>query len=70
VTVRDTGPGIPTEAIPYLFERFYRAEKSERSGGAGLGLVIAQQIVIAHVGTIEVKNHAEGGAEFSIYILK
>lgn len=68
VTVRDTGPGIPAETIPYLFDRFYKVDKSERSGGVGLGLAIARQIVIAHGGSIEVQNHREGGAEIAVYL--
>ncbi|GAA0133738.1 hypothetical protein YSY43_05780 [Paenibacillus sp. YSY-4.3] len=67
VTVQDTGPGIPTETIPHLFDRFYKVDKSERSGGAGLGLAIARQIVVAHGGMIEVQNHMQGGAVFTVH---
>lgn len=69
IFVRDTGPGIPPEAIPYLFDRFYRVGTRERkSSGAGLGLAIARQIVIAHGGGIEVKNAVGGGAEFAVLL--
>lgn len=46
----------------------YKADKSERRGGVGLGLAIARQIVIAHGGSIEVQNHREGGAEIAVYL--
>lgn len=62
--VTDDGPGIPAEALPHVFERFYRSEASRdrASGGAGLGLSIAQAIVRAHGGTVCAANGPEGGA--------
>ncbi|WP_339159185.1 sensor histidine kinase [Paenibacillus sp. FSL W8-0186] len=68
VTVQDTGRGIPADTMPYLFDRFYKVDKSERSGGSGLGLAIARQIVVAHGGRIEVRNHMHGGAEFDVHL--
>jgi len=68
VIVKDTGPGIPEEEIPHLFDRFYKVDKSERSGGIGLGLAITRQIVILHGGSIEVRNSADGGAEFAVQL--
>jgi len=66
--VLDEGPGIPEEALPHLFERFYRAQRSRdrTSGGAGLGLAIVAAIVRAHAGTIEAANRPEGGSAFTI----
>jgi signal transduction histidine kinase len=59
VIVNDTGPGIPAQDLPHIFERFYRGERSrKRSAGTGfgLGLSIAQWIIKAHGGTIEVSS--------------
>jgi signal transduction histidine kinase len=69
--VRDTGPGIPAEDLPYIFERFYRAEKSRtRSGtsGFGLGLSIAHWIVEQHGGRIEVSSQEGKGTTFAVWI--
>jgi two-component system, OmpR family, sensor histidine kinase KdpD len=64
-TVSDNGPGFPKEALPRIFEKFYRVPGT-KSGGTGLGLSIAQGFVAAHNGTIKVSNKADGGAEFII----
>lgn len=69
--VRDTGPGIPAEDLPYIFERFYRAEKSRtRSGttGFGLGLSIAHWIVEQHGGKIEASSREGKGTTFAVWI--
>jgi signal transduction histidine kinase len=70
VSVRDTGEGIPAQDIPHIFERFYRGEKSRNrgTGGAGLGLAIAQGIVHAHGGDIRVESQAGKGTQFTFYI--
>lgn len=72
LTVSDTGPGIPTEDLPHIFERFYRAEKSRtrsREGkGFGLGLSIAYWIVRNHGGQIEVSNRQPHGATFTVWL--
>ena len=68
VHVADTGPGIPQEHLPHLFERFYRADKARVAGGAGLGLAITQEIVHAHHGEILVESEAGKGSTFSVYL--
>jgi heavy metal sensor kinase len=69
--VSDTGPGIPEEDLPHIFERFYRGEKSRtrnKSGGFGLGLSIAYWIVRSHGGTIEVESQEGRGTTFTTWL--
>jgi two-component system, OmpR family, sensor kinase len=72
LTVSDTGPGIPADDLPHIFERFYRAEKSRtrsREGrGFGLGLSIAYWIVRNHDGQIEVSSREKGGTTFCVWL--
>jgi two-component system sensor histidine kinase BaeS len=70
LSVHDSGPGIPEESLPYIFERFYRVEKSRAraEGGTGLGLAIARQLARAHGGDLTATNHASGGALFTLIL--
>jgi len=71
IICRDTGPGIPAEDLPHIFERFYRAEKSRTrrdTTGFGLGLSIANWIVERHGGRIEVNSQEGKGTTFAIWL--
>ncbi|MGZ9225845.1 MAG: ATP-binding protein [Anaerolineales bacterium] len=71
IICRDTGPGIPAEDLPHIFERFYRAEKSRtraKTSGFGLGLSIANWIVERHGGRIEVVSKEGQGTTFAIWL--
>lgn len=69
-SVADSGPGIPSEALPSVFDRFYRIDRgrARADGGTGLGLAIAKQFVIAHGGSITAANLAQGGAVVSFTV--
>jgi two-component system sensor histidine kinase MprB len=60
LVVRDHGPGIPDEDLPYVFDRFYRARAARGLPGSGLGLAIVRQVAESHGGEV-VAEHAEGG---------
>lgn len=62
--VADDGPGIPPGSEERIFEKFYRADGSDRSRGSGLGLAICRAVARAHGGEITAGNRADGGAEF------
>lgn len=75
VSVADTGPGIPEDDLARIFERFYQTDKSRRGGssrGAGLGLAIAKEIVLAHGGEISAHNQNESnsGGQGSVFVVK
>jgi len=66
--IKDTGMGIATEDIEYLFDRFYRGKQASRSSipGTGLGLSITKEIVETHQGRIEVESELNVGTTFTI----
>jgi signal transduction histidine kinase len=72
ITIINTGPGIPPEDLPHIFDRFYRAEKSRTRShdgkGFGLGLSIAYWIVKHHDGIIEVESTLGQGTTFYIWL--
>ncbi|GAA3570019.1 HAMP domain-containing sensor histidine kinase [Kribbella ginsengisoli] len=70
LTVADNGTGISEEHLPYLFDRFYRAEqsRSRTTGGSGLGLAITKHLVEAHHGTIAATSRVGHGSTFTIHL--
>jgi two-component system phosphate regulon sensor histidine kinase PhoR len=70
--VRDAGPGIPSEHLPRIFERFYRVDKarSRETGGTGLGLAIVKHIVLNHGGTVRVESAIGHGSTFFFTLTK
>jgi signal transduction histidine kinase len=68
--ISDSGVGIPEDELPLIFERFYRADPSRTTGGAGLGLSIARQIAEAHGGAIEVSSKPNEGSTFTLLLPK
>jgi signal transduction histidine kinase len=69
--VQDSGPGIPAEDFIFVFDRFYRGDKSRRrvEGGSGLGLAIAKSIVELHGGVIRVESEPGKGVVFIVELL-
>lgn len=69
-SITDTGPGIPREELPKIFDRFYRSDSARKneSGGHGLGLSIARIIVIAHSGKLKVLSKVGVGTTFSVIL--
>ena len=70
VAVRDNGPGIPSEHLPRLTERFYRVDKarSRQMGGTGLGLAIVKHLVSRHRGTMTIESEPSQGSCFTVYL--
>jgi heavy metal sensor kinase len=67
-SVRDDGPGIPAAARSHVFDRFFRVDTSRTRGGAGLGLAICREIVVAHGGRIQVTSEEGKGSTFTFAI--
>ena len=61
LTVRDHGPGIDPDDLPFVFDRFYRAPSSRSAPGAGLGLAVVREIALGHGGTVTAEPAPDGG---------
>ncbi|NLC20198.1 MAG: HAMP domain-containing protein [Clostridiales bacterium] len=70
--IRDMGTGIDSEELPFIFERFYRADKSRNrnTGGSGIGLAIVKSIVHAHGGEVTVQSEKNAGSAFTVTLPK
>ena len=70
ISVKDNGIGIPKKSLDYIFERFYRVDKSRcrNTGGTGVGLTICKSIIDLHKGNIDVKSEVNKGSEFIVSI--
>ncbi len=68
IEVSDNGIGMPAEAIPLLFERFYRVQEEGEVPGTGLGLPIARELVLLHGGLITVASTPGEGSTFTVYL--
>jgi len=68
IDIRDTGPGIEEEHLPYLFNRFYRTDeaRARHQGGMGLGLAIAKEFIVSHGGTIQAESKPGQGTTFTV----
>lgn len=66
LSIKDTGPGIPVDVLPHIFERFYRGNNRSLMGGTGLGLAIASRIAKAHGGDIEAYSENGQGSTFTV----
>lgn len=64
--VRDTGPGIPAQELPHLFERFWRGSSAAGRGGTGIGLAVVAELVAAHGGSVRAESPSSGGALFTV----
>jgi two-component system sensor histidine kinase KdpD len=65
IHVKDSGPGIPPNELPRIFERYYRAAGTTQTPGTGMGLSIAREIARTHGGEIRVESIVQGGSDFS-----
>jgi signal transduction histidine kinase/DNA-binding response OmpR family regulator/ligand-binding sensor domain-containing protein len=71
ITLKDTGIGIPPERIPYVFDRFYQVERTERSEleGTGIGLTLVKELIELHSGSITVESTVNKGTKFTVSLL-
>jgi two-component system heavy metal sensor histidine kinase CusS len=70
IDVSDTGVGIPPEALPRVFDRFFRVDssRSQASGGTGLGLAIVQSIALLHGGNVEISSQPGQGTRVTLHV--
>ena len=70
IAIRDEGLGIPTNALPHLFKRFYRvsSDSSQQIAGSGIGLFVVKEIVTGHGGTVEVHSTEGAGSTFTVHL--
>ena len=66
IEVADSGPGIPDDELPHVFERFWRGRAGDAVGGRGVGLAVVDDIVRAHGGSVNVAKDPAGGARFVV----
>jgi two-component system sensor histidine kinase BaeS len=66
VEVADTGPGLPDDELPNVFNRFWRGTAARKTSGSGIGLAVVQELVRAHGGTVSAASPPEGGARFTV----
>ncbi len=66
LVVADTGPGLPADEVPHVFDRLWRGRGTEHIAGSGIGLAVVREIVVAHGGTIDARSPAGGGLTVTI----
>ena len=66
VQVTDSGPGIPEDELPHVFDRLWRGRGRQEVAGSGIGLAVVRELVTAHGGTVEATSGPAGGATFTI----
>jgi two-component system sensor histidine kinase BaeS len=66
IEVSDTGPGIPPDDLPHVFERFWRGANGAKAPGSGIGLAVVQELTAAHHGTVTVSSESGEGARFVV----
>lgn len=70
VEVADTGPGIPADELPHVFERLWRGARARVGGGSGVGLAVVNELVTAHGGTVTADSGPDGGTRMTLRLPK
>jgi two-component system sensor histidine kinase BaeS len=68
LSITDTGPGIPAEELPHVFERFWRGSRAAAVSGSGIGLAVVSELVRAHSGRVEVSSREREGTTFTVLL--